>query len=119
MPFHYDSVECITAIKALARQRIKHYAYIISNVVMYLKLSLYNQSVTTIQMWPWWRVAERLPSLARKCMLLIKIMFRETGLHADTYMFNSGKDSLCKLCDMYCSETANHVFFQCAAYCDR
>ena len=49
-------------------------------------------------------------------MLLFRIMFRETGLHGDTYMFNSGKDSQCKLCDMYTSETATHVFFQCPSH---
>ena len=79
---------------------------------MYKKTLIFNYCITNIEMWCWWKVSSVDPSLEYMVRLVLRLISGEYILACNTARWTK-ETTLCKLCDVYTTESVWHFLFDC------
>ena len=78
------------------------------------KTVIFNYCITNIEMWleSWWKVSSVNPSLGYMVRLVLKLITGEQILVCNAARWTK-ETPICKLCDVYTTESVWHFFFDC------
>ena len=79
---------------------------------MYKKTLIFNYFITNIEMWCWWKVRSVNPSLGYMVRLVLRLISWEHILACNTARWKK-ETPICKLCDVYTTESVWHFLFDC------
>ena len=79
---------------------------------MYKKTVILKYCITNIEMWCWWKVSSVDPSLGYMVRLVVRLISGEHVLACNTARWTS-ETPICKLCDVYTTESVWHFLFDC------
>ena len=79
---------------------------------MYKKTLIFNYCITNIEMWCWWKVSSVNPLLGYMVRLVLRLISGEHILACNTARWTK-ETPICKLCDVYTTESVWHFLFDC------
>ena len=79
---------------------------------MYKKTVIFNYCITNIELSCWWKVSSVNPSLGFMARLVLRLISGEHILACNTARWTK-ETPICKLCDVYTTESVWHFLFDC------
>ena len=59
--------------------------------LLYRSVPTFTDCQFKIEMWIWWKIVCKKPTLGRQCKLLARILFSQSALNSDTSKYNGSK----------------------------
>ena len=79
---------------------------------MYKKTVILNYCITNIEMWCWCEVSSLAPSIGYMVRLVLRLISKEYSVACNTTRWTR-VTTICKLCDVYTTESVWHFLFAC------
>ena len=85
--------------------------------MLYKSLSLFSKCVQAIAMWPWWIFADQCPEHLYQVRHMYRLLVSQSCIKSHVAVYTK-TSPMCTLCSQNCSETPEHLLFDCD-YFDR